>query len=151
MEAVLSLHEDFWKVCVFNERIPGNKSDGDLPHFTAPWAACLLYDWCLRKRKAGGCPWVHSHCLLTRDWGELRPEGMNALGLYSGHTFWKPNILDSQGWFRPTISAFQLKLIPAMNTWKGIHSVFPQACIHPCLDNQVGLAPPRFPAAQILL
>lgn len=110
-----------------------------------PWAACLLYDWCLRKGKAGGCPWVLSHWLLTGSWGVLRSEGMSALGPYSGHTFCKPNILDRQRWLRPDHLCLpvEVKLMPGMNTWKGIHSVFPQACIHPCLEHHVGLVLPE--------
>lgn len=88
---------------------------------------------------------------LTPNWKlrRFKTWGHECIGAIFKAQFWKLNILDSQGWFRPDYLCLPagMKLVPTMNTWKGIHRVFPQACIHHCLEHQVGLAPPGVPCS----
>lgn len=128
MEDVLCLHEDFWTLQVFNEQIPGKESDWDLPiSLHHGQSACCMTDAWLKGNKGaapGDIPTdpVERTGSLPGSWEDLRPEGMNISGSYSGHTVWKTNILDSQEWFRPDYLSLPagMKLIPAMNASKSV-------------------------------
>lgn len=108
--------------------------------------------WLILKKRER-CLWVHPHWLQIGIWGDLRPEGMNALGPYSGHTFWKLDILDSQGWFRPDYLCLPagVKLIPTWIPEKAFIVYFHRLVSTTAWTIRLDWNLLRFLAAQILL